>query len=216
MTTNIKPEDLKLTTLKAGLRIDSCLLAQQMHQQHQTLFELVKDHRDDFEQLGLVRLHTGKSTVGRPERFALLNEDQCYLLLDCTCDTATARQLKVKLIRAFGEARRAAEQHQTEYLPTHHQLHGQLHTLATNCVNERFVHMNVNKLINQVVGLGAGQRAALPLPRQSLLVVAQSVAANAARGAPDHKEGSAHQVRHAGAVSRDHGSLARMSICNGN
>ena len=48
--------------------------------------------------------------------------------------------------------------------------------------------MNVNRLINQVVGLDAGQRAALPMPKQSMLVVAQGVAASAARGATDHKQ----------------------------
>ena len=189
MVTTIKtPSALTLTTLKTEPRADSRVLAQQMHKQHQSLFELVKNHRADFEELGLLRFQTGEPTGGRPERFALLNEDQSYLLLTYTRNTARTRELKVKLVKAFGEARRAAGQHQTEYLPTYHQLHDELHALAAGSVNERFVHMNVNRLINQVVGLDAGQRAALPMPKQSMLVVAQGVAASAARGATDHKQ----------------------------
>ena len=162
VTTITTPPAFTLTTLKAEPRVDSRLLAKQMHKQHRSLFKLVKDYRADFERLGKVRFETGASPgskTGQTERFALLNEDQSYLLLTYTRNTARTRELKVKLVKAFGEARRAAGQHQTEYLPTYHQLHDELHALAAGSVNERFVHMNVNRLINQVVGLDAGQRA---------------------------------------------------------
>lgn len=178
-----------LTTVKAEPRIDSRLLSLQMGKKHPSLFELVKDHRSDFEELGLVRFQTGEPTGGRPERFALLNEDQSYLLLTYTRNTARTRQLKIRLVKAFGEARRAAGQHQAEYQPTYHQLHDELHALAAGSDHERHVHMNVNRLINKTVGLQTGQRAAAPMPQQSLLAVAQSVAVNATRGAPDHRAG---------------------------
>ena len=119
----------------------------------------------------------------------MLNEDQSYLLLTYSLDTAHTRQLKIKLVKAFGEARRAVGQHGAEYLLSYHQLHDELHILAAGSDHERHVHMNVNRLINTVVGLEPGQRSAASMPVQSLLAVAQAVAVKAARGAPDHRAG---------------------------
>jgi phage regulator Rha-like protein len=186
------PQPFALAIVKAEPRIDSRLVALQMGNKHSSTFELVKDHRADFEELGKVRFETGASPgskTGQTERFAMLNEDQCYLLLTYSRNTARTRQLKVKLVKAFGEARRAAGQHGAEYLPTYHQLHDELHALAAGSEHERHVHINVNRLINKTVGIEAGQRGAAPMPTQSMLAVAQIVAAKAAHGAPDHRAG---------------------------
>jgi phage regulator Rha-like protein len=184
---------LALVIHKDEPRIDSRVLALHFGKAHHDLFELVKNYRADFEQLGVVRFQTEKplpgSKGGRPERFALLNEDQAYLLLTYSRNTAKARALKVKLVKAFGEARRAAQAHRAEYLPTYHELHEAIHARAAGSPNERFVHMNVNKLVNQTAGIEAGQRSGAPLPVQSLLTVAQAVAARAMQQAPDHRDG---------------------------
>lgn len=192
---NITPtttEAFTLTIVKAEPRIDTRLLALQLGTKHQSTFELLKNHRVDFEELGKVRFETGASPgskTGQTERFAMLNEDQSYLLLTYSRNTVRTRQLKVKLVKAFSEARRAAGQHGAEYLPTYHQLHDELHALAAGSDHERHVHMNVNRLINQTVGLEAGQRCTAPMPKQSMLAVAQAVATKAARGATDHRVG---------------------------
>jgi len=194
LTMNITPttDAFTLTTVKAEPRIDSRLLAKSLGTKHQSTFELLKEYRANFEELGKVRFETGASAgskTGQTKRFALLNEDQSYLLLTYSRNTALTRQLKVKLVKAFGEARRAAGQHGTEYLPSYHQLHDELHTLAAGSDHERHVHINVNRLINKTVGLEPGQRSAASMPTQSLLAVAQAVAVKAARGAPDHRAG---------------------------
>jgi phage regulator Rha-like protein len=185
-------DDLPLTLIadKAEARVDSRVLASRLGSRHQSAMELMKDHRADFEELGILRFQTGVIRGrGQPERFALLNEDQCYLLLTYSRNTAKVRHLKVRLVKAFRDARRAAEDRKAEYLPTYHALHDQIHALAAKSANERFVHMNVNKLINKAAGLDAGQRMTVALPQQSLLVVAQAVAARALRGARDHHDG---------------------------
>ncbi|MYZ53176.1 Rha family transcriptional regulator [Malikia spinosa] len=184
-----KDDALALVICKDEPRIDSRLLAQHFDRPHQSLFEMVKDYRADFEKLGLLRFQTGKAKGGRPERFALLTEDQSYLLLTYTRNTAKARALKIKLIQAFGEARRAAQSHRAEYLPTYHALHDAIHARAAGSPNEKFVHMNVNKLVNQTAGIEAGQRASASFPQQSLLTVAQAIAAKAMQQAPDHRTG---------------------------
>ncbi|MDB5745091.1 MAG: hypothetical protein JWR68_3406 [Polaromonas sp.] len=192
MKTLLTPHSFPLAIVKAEPRIDSRLLAQHLGNQHKNVGELLEQHKTDFLELGVLRFETAKpigEQGGRPEKFALLNEDQCYLLLTYSRNTPRTRQLKVRLVKAFGEARRAAVQHGAEYLPTYHQLHDELHALAAGSEHERHVHMNVNRLINKAVGIEAGQRSAIPMPAQSMLAVAQAVAVKAARGAPDHREG---------------------------
>lgn len=178
---------LALTSTMTGARIDTRLLAHHLGNRHQSMFELVKIHRADFEELGLLRFQTGEPTGGRPEKFALLNEDQAYLLLTYSRNSARVRPLKIRLVKAFREARMAAEMRKTEYLPTYRELHDEIHALASGSPNEKFVHSNFNKLVNKVAGVDAGHRATAALPQQSMMIVAQAIAARTLRGAPDHR-----------------------------
>src|SRR5690554_5909065 len=108
-------------------RIDTRVLAEQLELKHRSVFALLSRYKDDFKQLGLMRFQIAKppkGTVGgRPEKYTMLNEDQAYLLLTYSRNTDRVRSLKVKLVKAFSEARKAVEQHQTDYLPTYHALH---------------------------------------------------------------------------------------------
>lgn len=183
---------LDLAVTPAETRADTRMLAKHLGNLHKSVFELVKDYLSDFEQLGVVPLQTAKpvgGAGGRPERFALLNEDQAYLLLTFSRNTAKVRALKVKLVQAFGEARRAAQQRAVEYLPTYHQLHDVVAIKAAGSANKRFVHMNLNKLVNRTCGLEAGQRLVAPMAQQSMLSVAQAIAASAMRSGHDHHDG---------------------------
>lgn len=180
-----------LTEHKGEARVDTRLLAEEMGLQHQSVYEQVKDFKSDFEQLGVLRFETGKPGAkgGRPEQFALLNEDQAYLLLTFSRNTRTVRALKVKLVLAFKEARAGRVAADIEYLPGYHALHDKLHDLAAGSSNERFVHMNVNKLINKTVGIEAGQRDVIATPSKAAVIVAQQVAAAALGSANDHHDG---------------------------
>ncbi len=181
-----------LSQIGGEARIDSRLLAVSMGKDHGNLMELVKKHLASFEQFGHLRFQTGVGKRvqggGNPERFAMLGEDQAYFLLTLTRNTERTVALKVRLVKAFGEARRAAEAG-TEYLPTYHALHDELHALAAGSANERFAHMNLNKLVNKTVGIGAGERGALRTAPKAMLITAQAVAARAMRGAADHRDG---------------------------
>lgn len=170
-------------------RVDSRELAKRLGTQHQNTYELLKDYKADFEQLGKVRFETGASASGQTEKYAMLNEDQSYLLLTYSRNTAKVRGLKIKLVKSFGEARRAAMQHGAEYLPTYHQLHDQIHALAGGSPNERWAHVNANKLVNKAAGIGSGQRGTVTLPTQAMLIVAQMAVTKAMQSAPDHHTG---------------------------
>lgn len=97
------------------------------------------------------------------------------------------RGLKVKLVQAFSAARKAAEQRKCEYLPTYHLAHDALKGLAPDRQRQQHLHMNVNKLLNKVAGLDAGQRHGAQPGSLSVLAVGQMLAAQAATGASDDK-----------------------------
>lgn len=179
-----------MTTTATEARIDSRLVAQGFGNKHKAAMALIERYAGRFRGLGILPFK--KEVIkgrGQPERYALLNEDQAYLLLSLTRNTDTVVNLKVKLIHTFGQYRRAADLRKTEYLPQYHQLHDNLHTLAAGSPNERHVHINVNKLLNKFAGIESGQRLAAQLPEQALLIVGQLVASNAAQGATDHHDG---------------------------
>ncbi|WP_417219525.1 Rha family transcriptional regulator [Achromobacter spanius] len=107
---------------------DTRVLADQLGLQHQNVFEMVKDYQSDFEQLGILRFETGEvktaeSRGAKHIRFALLNEDQTYLLLTFSRNTAKVRQLKVNLVRAFKQARIGGKRTTTlDRLPMQHKV----------------------------------------------------------------------------------------------
>ncbi len=184
------PAIITLIEKRGESRVDSRLIAQTLDTKHQSTFELVKRYQTDLEAFGLLPFQTGKANGGRPEKFALLNEDQAIFLLTLSRNTKRVVELKLKLIQAFSEARRAADLH-AEYLPTYHGLHDQLHLLAGGSPNERWVHVNLNKLVNRTAGIEPGQRPHADVPHKALLIAAQHLAAQAMQGAADHHDGYA-------------------------
>lgn len=173
------------------LRVDSRLLAEKLQNQHKNVMELLERYPGHFQRFGILPFETEKladASRGRPQRYALLNEDQSYFLLSLSRNTDHVVELKANLVAAFSDARkpRGAEE---EYLPTYHALHSLVHDLAAESKNAKFVHMNVNKLINSTIGVESGKRHGLPIPRKSLLVVAQATATHAMAAAKDHHDG---------------------------
>ena len=179
------PENFELTLVKNERRADTRLLAKHLGNQHKNVFELVKNYNADFEQLGKVTFQTEALPSGQLEKFALLNEDQAYLLLTYSRNTTKVRALKVKMVKTFAEARHAAEVRQVEYLPAYHQLHDAIKVAANGSPNERFIHMNANKALNQLAGVESGQRAGAGSLQQSILAVGSALAAQALQNATD-------------------------------
>lgn len=172
---------IALTTTKTEARIDTRLLARGLGIQHHSLFEQVKDYKADFEGFGIVRFQTEEiQGRGRPERFALLNEDQAHLLLTYSRNTAKVRALKVKLVQAFANARRAAEIRQTDYLPAHHLLQDAIKAADNGTPKGPHYYINAHNALNKLAGLQSGQRASAGPGALSLLTVGACLAAEAA------------------------------------
>lgn len=97
-----------LVIAEDGPRVDSRVIAEQLDIAHQTLRELLQKYPLDFQEFGILQFKTGEiQGRGQPEKYALLNEDQAYLLLTYCKNTDRARDLKKRLVRAFSELRRA-------------------------------------------------------------------------------------------------------------
>lgn len=127
---------------------DTRVLADQLGLQHQNVFEMVKDYASDFEQLGILRFETGavktaESRGAKHTRFALLNEDQTYLLLTFSRNTAKVRQLKVNLVKAFKAARTGGKSTTAhDRLPMQHKI---LDISVDRRVSPATVQGNVNR-----------------------------------------------------------------------
>lgn len=187
------PSNIALVTTATEARIDSRLLATQLGNKHRHLMALLDRYLDQLKSFGHVCFKNAhgdrKQGGGKAERFALLNEDQSYFLLNLSRNSVTVVILKVKLIRTFSDYRRAADLRRAEYLPSYHRLSDAIHMAAAGSPNEKHVHGNIARLLNKTVGIESGQRAVAPIPQLALMIVAQELAARAMQSAHDHHDG---------------------------
>lgn len=104
--------DITLIHNDGEARVDSRLLAEHLEVAHKATFQLLTSYKQDFEELGLLPFQMEKPAKGtqggRPQRYALLSEDQAYLLLSYSKNTPKVRQLKLSLVKAFKSAREQA------------------------------------------------------------------------------------------------------------
>ena len=104
--------NIDLTVVDDEPRVDSRLIADQLGVEHESTRKIIEQYQADFDEFGVSRFEIAKppkgSVGGRPEKFALLNEEQAYLLLTYSQNTAQARELKKRLVRAFSEYRKGA------------------------------------------------------------------------------------------------------------
>ncbi len=85
---------------------DSRDLAAALGNQHENVLALIADYEGEFKALGFLRFQTGEIIGrGRPPRYALLGEDQCYFLLTLVRNTDLVVKLKLGLVQAFRAAR---------------------------------------------------------------------------------------------------------------
>lgn len=93
------------------LTVDSRIVADRCGVDHRSVFRLIRQHEASItEHFGVLRFEIAKlGANGRPERFALLTEDQSTFLVTLTRNTAPVVAFKAALVKAFHEARRALE-----------------------------------------------------------------------------------------------------------
>ena len=184
-TTHRDDTALPVIESRGTARVDSRVLAAHLDNAHQHVRELLERYSSDFATLGVFQFETGKPSGGacggRPERYALLNEDQCYLLLTYSRNTDRVRALKLRLVIAFRDARSRQALHDGVYLPSYHALHDEVTEMARRAheagsvAGEEVFHCNVNKLANKVCNLRAGERRSLTPTQRAILTATQEV-----------------------------------------
>lgn len=199
---NVGKSHITLAQYKGEPRADSRALAAQLGNQHESVIKTLKAYPADFKAFGVLRFEIGKppagSKGGRPEDYALLNEDQCYLLLTYSRNTPIVRTLKINLVKAFREARDRASVTDTQYLPFYHAMHDEVAALAQRAkalgsdTPERVFHINANKALNSAMGIASGQRGSLDMGQCLILTTLQAIYRrhlhNALESGADHRE----------------------------
>jgi phage regulator Rha-like protein len=195
---------IELHAIKNEARIDSRLLADRLGNRHKNVIALIDQYRSDFEELGRVAFQTRPFETNdgqQKQRVALLNEDQAYLLLTYSRNTPIVRALKVELVKAFSRFRRH-RQTEADYLPFYHELHDQISILAERArqagssTDERWFHVNFNRLINHTFGLEADRRDQIPDALRVKMTAAHVLASELLKEALacnlDHKAAFSH------------------------
>lgn len=208
---------ITLVHSKGEARVDSRVLARQLGTKHQNTFELIKRYAVKLKRFGHLLFQTENGARpqggGKAERFALLNEDQCYFLLTLTRNSERVVDLKSDLIMAFREARDRTSVTDAQYLPLYHAMHAEVATLAQRAKEsgsttpERIFHINANKALNSVMGIHSGERGSLTLDQQLMLTTLQAVYRRHLRNSLD--AGTGH--REAGRKAKD-AVLAYMAV----
>ncbi|QKQ46799.1 Rha family transcriptional regulator [Achromobacter denitrificans] len=136
---------------------DTRVLAGQLGIQHRSVFKLVRDYESNFAELGKVRFEISPSdgSTGQEQKHALLNEDQSYLLLTFSRNTAKVRQLKVNLVKAFKQARLGGKR-----TTTHDRLPMQ-HKVLDIAVERRLAPSSVQGNVNRYMGVKRSRYASL-------------------------------------------------------
>jgi phage regulator Rha-like protein len=112
--------DLTLIQVKDEVRIDSRLLAEQLHNKHKNTVAIIERYADKFKRFGHLPFQTevGKRLQGggKAKRYAILNEDQAFFLLSLSRNTDRVVELKADLVMAFREARLKNTTSEAHYL----------------------------------------------------------------------------------------------------
>lgn len=111
--TKTSPTGIALVQIqKSEHRVSTKMLADHLGTKHRSTMSLLDKHREAFERISHLTFEMSDGDRiqggGRAERVGLLTEDQAYLLLAMGRNTERVVDLKVRLVQAFGDARRAA------------------------------------------------------------------------------------------------------------
>ena len=88
--------------------VESTVIAEGVQIEHKAVLQLIRKYLEDFQDFERVtfEMRPFETAGGTQKReVALLNENQAYLLFTYLKNTDTARQLKVRLVKAFSEVR---------------------------------------------------------------------------------------------------------------
>lgn len=168
-----------------GPRVDSRQLSPHLDVRHRDTFALIKNYSSPLQELGLLPFETEKLSggAGRPQSFALLNEDQCYFLLTLVKNTERAVTLKLNLVKAFRDARAQLAQRDVARLEGKAVRRAETDSIAAlidyakgqGSQNAEMYYTNITRMTNDLLGIAPGQRDRLDGRTLKLLTMAETM-----------------------------------------
>ena len=94
------------------LVVDSRLIAERLGIEHISFLETIESYQSQVQKaFGIVRFETEKTgKPGRPQRYALLSEDQATFLMTLSRNTPEVVQCKIELVQSFSKAKEIIRQ----------------------------------------------------------------------------------------------------------
>lgn len=162
-------KEIEITQIKNELRTDSRLLASFLDHRHRTILENIDRYLSEFNEFGGVPFETGTlETNGgnQAQRYALLNEAQCYFLLTLMRNNTKVVRAKVALVKAFEETKAQLAESDAARIEGK-----KVRRMETDSIkllvdyasargsksSERY-YSNVTRMTNDLLGIKAGQR----------------------------------------------------------
>lgn len=99
--------ETKLEIIGKSVYADSRVIADGFGLEHRSVYRLILSHKKQLESFGLLRFQIAKPKTGRPQSYALLNEEQALLLLTYTRSNQETDYFRQKLISQFTKMRKA-------------------------------------------------------------------------------------------------------------
>lgn len=103
------------------LVVDSRLIAERLGIEHDNFLQTVQNYQNQIEQaFGILLFETGKKGGrGRPQKYALLTENQATFVMTLSRNTPEVVQCKIELVKAFSRAKELLTQRQPKptYVP---------------------------------------------------------------------------------------------------
>jgi phage regulator Rha-like protein len=175
---------MDLIQIKKEFRVDSRLLANQLDTRHRTIFESILKYESELLSISLLPFQTESvknenARGAKIQKYALLNEDQCYFVLTLMRNNDKVVALKLKLVKAFRDARKQIAERDIARLEGKKVRRSETdaikdlvaYAIANGSENAKFYYANITKMTNDVLGIDKGMRDTLDKRQLSVLAM---------------------------------------------
>ena len=175
--------ELSLDLIKSEFRVDSRLLSPELNHRHRTILENIDKYKSQFESLGSLPFETEMGSHGGvPVRFALLNEDQCYFLLTLMRNNNHIVAAKLKLVKAFRDARTQLALRDIARIEGKQVRHSETvairdlveYARTNGSKNADMYYMTITKMTNAALNIDTGQRDNLTVKQLDQVRIAET------------------------------------------
>lgn len=182
-------QEFIIQQIKNELRTDSRQMAGNLDHRHRTILENLDKYAEQFQALGRIPFETEKGLplpqggFAKPTRYAMLNEDQCYFLLTLMRNNERVVGAKLRLVKAFRDARNALAMQHAARIETKHVR--KLETAAIADMVEyakgqgsqspEMYYGNITRMTNAALGIEPGQRDNLDHRKLQQLKIAETI-----------------------------------------